>query len=340
MNGSDNLIKKIVNNKRVAFVFGDPAGAKSIIAISRLYCSDRNFLLISDRHYSFFDEMDVQVSIIKNQYLLYSLLNSFDPQLIFIGTSLPTSFELESLKYGKSNNIQTAAFVDHWTNIRERFIDEIHDLIIPDKIFVIDFKAYDLSLKDGLPKERIAIAANPYHNWLSTWSPRIDRSSFYQLIDLNPDVDYILYAPEPLDKFNLKEKYGFNEYDVLGDIDKIIKNDFNVNSKEIKIVFKPHPNISEEEVLNAVEKILGDVPDYIILISNVDFNHLIFYSSFVFGFFSNSLIEASILGKKTFRVLYKLNFKENDPLRGSKVGVEIDSFEKFEKILIGNNKYD
>jgi len=336
MMNSNYLIRNIVENKRVAFVFGDPAGAKAIIAISKLFCYYNNFVLISDRHFTFFEEMDVEVSILTNEHLLFSELNSFKPQLIFTGTSLPTSFELKSLKYGKFNNINTASFVDHWTNIKKRFIDENNDLTIPNKIFVIDNNAYDLAVKEGLPKKQIEVASNPYYNWLLTWKPSIKRNSFYQLLGLSPKADYILYAPEPLDKFNLKDKYGFNEYDILNDIDKIFKSNLKKNSKELKIIFKPHPNISEEEVLNAIIYFLGYVPEYLILISNVDFNHLIYYSSFVLGFFSNSLIEASILGKSTFRVLYKLNRIENDPLSGNNVGVKIDSFAKFHEILNKN----
>jgi hypothetical protein len=330
------LIRNIVENKRVAFVFGDPAGAKAMIAISKLFCNNNSFLLFSDRHFTFFEEMGVEVSILTNECLLFSELNSFEPQLIFTGTSLPTSIELKSLKYGKFNNINTASFVDHWTNMKKRFIDENNDLIIPDKIFVIDDNAYDLAVKDGLPKKQIVVASNPYYNWLMTWKPSIKRSSFYQLLDLSPKAEYILYAPEPLDKFNLKGKYGFNEYDILNDIDKIFKNNLKKNSKDLKVVFKPHPNISKKEVLNAINSILGHVPEYLILISNVDLNHLIYYSSFVLGFFSNSLIEASILGKSTFRVLYKLNRTENDPLNDSNVGVRIDSYVKFQEILNKN----
>ena len=192
MINSNFLIRNIVENKRVAFVFGDPAGAKAMIAISKLFCYNNNFLLISDRYFTFFEEMGVEVSILTNEYLLFSELNSFKPQLIFTGTSLPTSIELKSLKYGKFNNINTASFVDHWTNIKKRFIDENKNLIIPDKIFVIDDNAYDLAIKDGLPKKQIVVASNPYYNWLMTWKPSIKRSSFYKLLDFNPKVEYIL----------------------------------------------------------------------------------------------------------------------------------------------------
>lgn len=330
---TNQLISTIIENKRVAFVFGDPAGAKAMIAISKLICNSDLFILISDRYYSFFIEIDADVSIVINEEDLLSKLDDFKPQLIFTGTSLPISVELKGIKYGKKNNIETISFVDHWTNIKERFIDENDQVIIPDKIYVIDNNAYDIAIKDGLPKNQIEVTSNPYYNWLSTWKPKIDRNSFYQLLGLNQDAVYIVYAPEPLDKFNLKEKYGFDEYDVLNDLNHIYKA-YSANSgKELKIIFKTHPNVSKAEVSNAISLHLGYMPDYLILISDVDFNHLIYYSSLVMGFFSNSLIEACILGKPTFRLLYKLNKIELDPLNGKEIGVRVDSLREVSEIL-------
>jgi len=330
---TNQLISNIIENKRVAFVFGDPAGAKAMIAISKLICNNDLFILVSDRYYSFFKEIDADVSIVINEEYLLSKLNDFKPQLIFTGTSLPISVELKSLKYGKRNNIETISFVDHWTNVKERFIDENGQLIIPDKIYVIDNNAHDIAIKDGLPEKQIEVTSNPYYNWLSTWKPKTDRNSFCQLIGLDQDVVYIVYAPEPLDKFNLKEKYGFDEYDVLNDLDQIYKTYLANSDKGLRIIFKPHPNVSKEEVSNAISLNLGYIPDYLIIISDVDFNHLIYYSSLVIGFFSNSLIEASILGKPTFRLLYKLNRIENDPLNGKGIGIRIDTLREFSEIF-------
>ncbi|TDO26911.1 hypothetical protein [Sediminibacterium goheungense] len=330
---TNQLIRNIVKNKRIAFVFGDPAGAKAMIAISKLIRDSKEFLLISDRSYSFFSEIEADVSIVINEEELFSKFADFAPQLIFTGTSLPVSVELKSLKYGKQNNIETLSFVDHWTNIKERFIDEKGQLIIPDKVYVIDSNAYNIAVKDGLPEKQVEVISNPYYNWLSTWKPKTKRYSFYQQLGINQDAAYIVYAPEPLDKFNLKEKYGFNEYDILNDVDKIFKNYSTNSKKEIKIVFKTHPNVKKEEVLKAIILNLGYIPDYLIIISDIDFNHLIYYSSLVIGFFSNSLIEASILGKPIFRLLYKLNRIENDPLNGKEIGVRIDSLKKFSEIL-------
>lgn len=333
MTNANLAVRNIIDNKRIAFVFGDPAGAKAMIAISKLIHKSDLFILLSDRHYSFFSEIEADVCKVINEDDLFSKLAAFDPELIFTGTSLPVSLELKSLKYGRLNNIETFSFVDHWTNIKERFIDDNFQLIIPDKVYVIDSCAFDIAVQVGLPEQKIEVIPNPYYNWLSFWKPKIDRYSFYHLLGLNHDASYIVYAPEPLEKFNLKEKYGFNEYDVLKDLDNFYTTYSENTRLQFKIVFKTHPNVSKAEVLNAIYLHLGFIPDYLIIISDVDLNHLIYYSSFVMGFFSNSLIEACILGKPTFRLLYKLNKIEIDPLNGKEIGVRVDSLIKLSEIL-------
>ena len=50
-------------------------------------------------------------------------------------------------------------------------------------------------------------------------------------------------------------------------------------------------------------------------IKECDMNHLIFYSSANIGFFSNSLIESSILGVKTIRLLSLMKDINLDPLK-------------------------
>lgn len=325
------MIGDIVKNKRIAFVFGDPAGAKAMIAISKLFNSDiEEDLLLCDRSYSFFKEMYSDVCILKDENQLFDKLNSFKPQLIFTGTSLPISLELKCLKFGKKNNIQSAVFIDHYTNLKKRFIDEDNNLLLPDNIYVIDKRAYDLAVKDGLPDSCINIISNPYYEWLSAWVPTKSRNSIYEQLNLQVGINYIVFAPEPLDKFNLREKYGFSEYDVLKDIDEIICNH---SIKSIKLIFKPHPNISKEEVESIVNSTFGCIPQYMSIVSDIDFNHLIYYSSAVFGFFSNSMIEASKLGSTTFRILYKLYDFVDDPLNGLEVGMIINSRTKLSKII-------
>ena len=327
------MIDNLVKNKKVALVFSDPAGAKAMIAISKKYTHNDMTILLSDRSYPFYKDMNADVIIIKDENDFFLALDSFNPQVILTGTSMPVSIELKGLRYAKKNNIQSASFIDHWTNIKMRFIDKDDVLILPDAIFVINQKAYDLAIKDELPEQRLSITSNPYYEWLASWRPDKDRAAIYALLKLEQDKQYIVYAPEPLAKFNLDVKYGFNEYDGLKEIDQVISAQSQNSIKKTVLVYKLHPNVTKKEVYNSIKLYLGIFPEYIKIVSNIDLNHLAYYSSGVFGFFSNSLIETSRIGVPVYRVVYKLMNIEDDPLLGLDIGEKVDSYKKLNEVI-------
>lgn len=319
------LLKNILRSKRVIFVFSDPAGAKAMLAAWQL-CKDiiGKCLIISDRVYPFFCEMNADVTLVASDNKLFSLIDFFKPDLIFTGTSLPVSLELKSIEYARQHKITSGSFVDHWTNLRKRFISSKGELILPNFICLIDRKAFDLATKEGLSSSDLLITSNPYYDWLSLWKPTISPCDIYNQLKINDNTRYLVYAPEPIHKFKLKDKYGFDEYEVLKDIDEGLKLLVNHKSKDIKLVFKLHPNVDMEEAFKMSSLALGRIPDHMIIVSDIDFNHLIYYSSGIIGFFSNSLIEAKLLRVPTFRILYKLKHFERDPLEDKEVGEVIN----------------
>ncbi len=321
-------IESLVKDRRVAFVFGDPAGAKAMIAVWKLFSKNGSAILLSDRQQSFYNDLSVNVTLVISKSDLFSKLDSFGPQVIFTGTSFPASLEINSLKYAQNKNISSASFIDHWTNMKLRFIEKNDNLVLPDVIFVINRKARDIAINEGLPRDKIFISTNPYYTVLESWQPINDRRSINFLLNFEEERRYIVYAPEPLAKFKLERKYGFNEYSILKEINHIISSLNMTHDYKIRMVYKIHPNTTLDEVSNSIMFNLGTIPEYIQLVDNVDFNHLLFYSSGVFGFFSNSLIEASFLGTPAFRILYKLENGLEDPLLGLNIGVCIDSLDK------------
>ena len=52
-------------------------------------------------------------------------------------------------------------------------------------------------------------------------------------------------------------------------------------------------------------------------------NNLIYYADCVIGFFSNSLIEANVMGKKILRLLIELRKKNIDILENKNIGKRI-----------------
>ena len=114
-----NLFKGInIFEDRILFIFSDPGGAKPILA----FIDDnklQNYKVISDRVYSFYDDFGVPVHPYKGN--VKEEIDIFKPTLIFTGTSYTSTIEKEFISCGKYNHISTLSYVDHWTNISDRF---------------------------------------------------------------------------------------------------------------------------------------------------------------------------------------------------------------------------
>lgn len=135
------------------------------------------------------------------------------------------------------------------------------------------------------------------------------------MIGLKKDENYILYAPEPISVYNLETKYGFDELSGLTYLNKILKN---IKAENFKIIVKAHPNqnhkIFEDYILEHNNNIY---------LKEFDLNNLIYYADCVIGFFSNSLIEANVMGKKILRLLIELRKKNIDILENKNIGKRI-----------------
>lgn len=302
---------KIKGNRGI-FAFSDPAGAKACLALVK---SIKNIetLIISDRKYSFYSEFNLEVNSCE-QISIKEWFNIFKPDFVFTGTSMPNKFELKFLKEAKKKGIKTYSFVDHWTNMSERF-KYFNEYIYPNELWVIDEYAKEIAINEGVKENIIAVKGNPYYDYLKGWQPNTSRRDMLNVIGLKKNENYILYAPEPISAYNLETKYGFDELYGLTYLNKILKN---IKAENFKIIIKAHPNqnhkIFEDYILEHKNNIY---------LKEFDLNNLIYYADCVIGFFSNSLIEANVMGKKILRLLIELREKNIDILENKNIGKRI-----------------
>jgi hypothetical protein len=295
---------------RGVFVFSDPGGAKPVLALVKsLEHQLTDFLILSDREYGFFKDFGLEVikpSSSKNE------IEDFNPDFIFTGTSYTSKIELNYLKEGKKRNVQTYAFVDHWTNIRERFNNDGEE-ILPDKICVIDDKAKQIGISQGLEDSRILIIGNPFQDYLRSWHPSISKELFFSTMGINVGNRRVLvFAPDPLSNVNGAEKFGFDETTVMDELASLIDA---ILVKYI-FVFKPHPN---QDMSRLNQQLLEKI---VIAKQDVDNNSLIYYSDVIMGFFSSYLIEAQIMNKRVLRYLPENSI--NDPFKDSAIGTIVN----------------
>jgi hypothetical protein len=296
---------------RGLFVYSDPGGAKAVLAMAKsLKPTLLDIRIVSDRSYDFANGFEVDVSLPAGT--ASQEINKFNPTFVFCGTSYSSKIELDFISAAKEKKILTASFVDHWTSFLIRFENQ-GELIFPDRILVIDERAKDLAISEGLPEDRIFIFGNPYYDYLKQWKPLLTKKDFCKSIGISQvEKPLIVYAPDPLSNVGGITKFGFDEIEATRELTKFLKS----RSLDLIFIFKPHPNQKMEKITNVSENMLT-------LDSEVDSNTLMYYSDMVIGFFSNFLIEASMMNKKILR--YHLRKPIYDPIADLGIGEVVDT---------------
>lgn len=167
--------------------------------------------------------------------------------VLITGTSYPPRLELDLIEAASEIGMPSISFVEHWTNLAARF-ERKGQRIMPDVVCVVDRRAHDLAAAEGISEERLLISGNPYHRYLQSWQPSLTRKDVLRLLGLDSYRAYLLYVSEPLSRFGLRSKYGFDEVDGLSLLLRAMEM---LDQHEICLVVKGHPN-QDHELLEAI----------------------------------------------------------------------------------------
>ncbi|MDL2143321.1 CDP-glycerol glycerophosphotransferase family protein [Flavobacterium tructae] len=311
---------------KIFIVFSDPGGAKPCLAIGDTIEAE-NICIVSDRNYPFYTQFSSNVNVIQSEEDLEFFIDQFNPDVIFTGTSYTSIIEKKALKIAKEKSIVSFSFVDHWTSIADRFRTDDGIFNFPNEVWVLDERAKEIAIKDGISEDKIIISGNPYHYWLKNWKPDIDREIFFNNLKLDSTKKYILFAPDPLSNIDGLQKYGFDEYTASRNIVECVNNAAPEFKKRYHFLVKMHPNQSSKELLEIFEM----TNNFTVLPLDIDTNQSIYFSDIIIGFFSSLLIEANIMNKLILRFLEKKLL--DDPFLGLDLGVKTNGDNLIEDIL-------
>ncbi len=301
------------------FVFSDPGGAKAILAYVQINQIEE-FLIVSDRSYSFFEDFGLEVKECSAEEVI-TIFNEFKPDYLFTGTSYTSKIELDFINESNNQGIRSIAFIDHYTRFKDRFESDGKE-IYPSEIALIDQKALRLARECGLDSySNLLVTGNFYHNFLNHWKPNTSRDELYDKLDLDYSKKLVVYAPEPLSNVdNAGQVFGFDEVETTAGLLSALDSELD----KLNFVLTLHPN----QNLALLEP---TITDNIVLNQNrAKVNELIHYADVVIGMFSNFLIEAEAMGKPVLRYFCKP--VNNDPLRGTNIGKVVDDLELLSEI--------
>jgi len=223
--------------------------------IKRLKEKGEEVFVVAYKNQDFFKKQGIEYFPLRDDSVSSLQEVNQGAQLVLTGQSTPlegdsTVIEHSALRVGRQNGIPVISVSDFWTNRRNFFRDSnsSEDLLLPDKITVIDPWQKQRMIREGFPSEKLFITGNPHFDSLKK---RHDPKKIKRRLGLDWPF-LVLYVTNT----------GLEEKDIFGDDLKnleIIYNTFcSLDKKEkIGLLIKLHP-LSSPEHSRQIRKYLSE----------------------------------------------------------------------------------
>lgn len=145
--------------KRIALFAHDAGGAEILLELLKASLNVgefRIFSLVDSPCYHLIKTKKLEhfwSEITSDTQDIEAKLTQFQPSIILYGTGWQNHLEYHFLDYAKTHNLPSMAFLDHWTNYRERFgyPEKNWENNLPSFIVAHDQTSYDKATAFGLP---------------------------------------------------------------------------------------------------------------------------------------------------------------------------------------------
>jgi hypothetical protein len=329
--------------KKILLFSRDPGGSNAIIPLVkplklkgysvRLFGKDIALNQYAKAGLSAFNIMD----FVKNAELkdVELFLKKESPNFIITGTSSDDFTEKYMWKSAEILGIPSFAIIDQWINYGIRFSEYDVSQVkkynknkiypyLPTKILVMDEKAKNETIQDGLNPLRIEVTGQPHFETI--FKKRINDKKIKKIrsnYDLGTDDFMIIFASEPISDIykengNAKYYWGYTEKTVFIEFLSCINSIINTSNKKIVILIKLHPKDNINKYDNIVNNFGHDrIKIYIDKYS--DPYDLIIASDLICGMSSMFLIESIILDKPVLSI--QIGLKRENPFVLDRVGI-------------------
>ena len=311
--------------KKIAIFAHDAGGSELLLELLkaslhvgefRVFCIDNSpcHILMRNKKLANYQEI-----IEPTKKFIFSKLDLFKPDVILYSTGWQNHFEYHFLAYAKKQSLPSVAFLDNWTNFRERFgyPDANWQKNFPDVIATHDKHSQENADNQGL-KNPITIKNYSLEKKLNEYK------------NLTKKEDTLLFLSEPTAKVAKKtygnsNHWGFDEKDTFKAILQYQK-----KSTCSKIVVRLHPS-DEPKIYKAI------APD--ITISSNSLLKDISDAKIVIGLDTSVLRLAFLLGKKVISFMPSMKRDFHVPLPKSNQTRSLENFD-IKKIKINQRQND
>lgn len=187
---------------------------------------------------------------VASEEAILARISKFDR--VLVGTSWGTDLEKRIIRLCRQCFIPVAAYLDHWTNYRERFILD-GQVVLPDEIWVGDEHAYTLAKNLFGSQAAIRFEENQY---LIDAVQRIREKETKVEVSESRKAN-VLYICEPRTmKYGDPNYWGYTEFEAL---DEYLSYLTATSAEVTEVIVRLHPSETAGKYLNTMNKHRGNI---------------------------------------------------------------------------------
>jgi hypothetical protein len=280
-------------------VCGDAGGGRALVPVIRK--------LKEGEHEVFAYAYRASISLWKNMGVSFTevssgiglgeinqIFESIDPRIIVTGTSLDTDYKTTEVEKrfilsARARGIPTVSVLDFWGNYAGRFGDNRGELVyLPDKIAVMDERAFCELVENGVNPNKLAITGQPTYDDLDTYKTTVSHASIKKIRkSFGVKGKLVMFASQPVEAIYGND-YGYTEKSVL----KLLIDTLDDIGGDITLLIRPHPRESEDYYKTVRGKNVS-----IVVSKDWNYRHQVLASDIITGMSTALLVEACYLGK-------------------------------------------
>jgi hypothetical protein len=298
-------------------VAGDAGGARALAPVIRALRSRPN-VSVEARAYG------AALEAWQSERLDAQPIASDDPagfDRVLLATSfIRERWELRVVRRARECGIPSLMMVDFWSQYRERFTLPGGQVIVPDRIAVVDEAMRREVVLAGLPAERLVITGQPAFETLRTLGSPGQRHAARTALRAHTRRPFsrtsVLYVSQPLSLQYSADELGFHEHQVLADTIAALGAVLDRLATHASLLIKPHPRDAIEQIRRGIPRVYS--PRLAIHVLDLDVRLLALGSDLVIGMNSTALMEACLLRRPV--ISYQPRLRIRDPLPSNRLG--------------------
>lgn len=314
----------MITKPNLIAVCGDPGGSNALVPVIQLLQKDAQLNIIVFAYRQATDIMaknKIEFTALPEETsiaTIRSLIEIVKPNILVSGTSFKsTVLEKKFILVAQEMKVPSLAIIDFWSNYSLRFCNDDGQLAyLPDKIAVMDERAFNEMVREGFNPDSLVITGQPVFDDLDKCKSGFNLQKRQRVKDffcIASDSTFVVFVSQPVSKLygrvdSNPHYLGYDEKMVLHLLLSTLEKISLTRNKKITLLIRPHPR---EDLLNY--KDIESKQITVIVSKEENLREIMMTSDIVIGMATEPLVEACYLNCIVISLQPGLRFSDSLP---------------------------